>query len=113
MKIIKTLFFQSLALTLVLVSFNVYAADQSICNPGSKVVLHNNGSLKACQLNHDYDANNIQCKNDGYVSFYNNGKLESCVLSREATIAGNKCKQDGLISFFIDGKLMSCVKPDN
>jgi hypothetical protein len=55
MKIVKTLFFQSLALTLVLASFNVYAADQSICNSGANVVLHNNGSLKACQLKNDYD----------------------------------------------------------
>ena len=87
MKIIKTLFSQSLAFTLVLACFNVYAADQSICNSGSKVVLHNNGSLKACQLKNDYDANSIRCKNDGPVSFYYNGNLESCVLSREATIA--------------------------
>jgi hypothetical protein len=113
MKIIKTLFFQSLAVTLVLASFNVCSADQSICNPGSNVVFHNNGSLKACQLKNDYYANNIRCKNDGPASFYNNGNLESCVLSTEATIGENKCKQDGLISFFIDGKLMSCVKPDN
>jgi hypothetical protein len=112
MKIIKTLFFQSLALTLVLASFNVYAADQSICNPGSNVVLHNNGSLKACKLKNDCDANNIRCKNDGPVSFYNNGKLESCVLSTEATIGENKCKQDGLIFFYIDGKLKSCEKRD-
>ena len=115
MKIIKTLFFQSLALTLVLVlvSFNVYAVDKSICNPGANVALHNNGSLKACQLKSDYDANNIQCRKDYDVSFYDNGNLESCVLSTPATIAENKCKQDGLISFFIDGKLKSCVKPDN
>ena len=113
MKIIKTLLFQSLALTLVLVSFNVYAVDQSICNPGANVVLHNNGSLKACQLKNNYDANNIRCKNDGPVSFYDNGNLESCVLSTQATIAENKCKQDGLIYFYIDRKLKSCVKPDN
>jgi hypothetical protein len=113
MKIIKTLFFQSLALTSVLVSFNVYAVDQSICNPGSNIALHNNGSLKACKLKNDYDANNIRCKNDGPVSFYNNSNLESCVLSAEVTIAGNKCKQDGVISFYIDGKLKSCMKSDN
>ena len=115
MKIIKKLFFQSLALTLALVlaDFNVYAADQSICNSGTDVVLHNNGSLKSCQLKDDYDANNIRCKNGGSVSFYNNGKLESCVLYAEATIAKNKCKPDGLISFYIDGKLKSCMKQDN
>jgi hypothetical protein len=113
MKIMKTLFFQSLVLTSVLASFNVYAVDQSICNFGANVVLYNNGSLKACQLKNDYDANNIRCKNDGPVSFYDNGNLESCVLSTPATIAENKCKQDSLISFFIEGKLKSCVKPDN
>lgn len=113
MKIIKTLFFQILVITLVLVSFNVYAADQSICNSGANVILHNNGSLKACQLKDDYDANNIRCKNGGSVSFYSNGKLESCVLSAEVTIAKNKCKSDALISFFIDGELKSCMKQDN
>jgi hypothetical protein len=112
MKIIKTLFFQSLALTAVLVSFNVYAVDQSICNSGTNVVLYNNGSLKACQLKDDYVANNIRCKSNGPVSFYSNGNLESCVLSTDTTVAENKCKQEGPISFFIDGKLKSCVKPD-
>jgi hypothetical protein len=113
MKIMKTLFFQSLVLTIILTSFNVYAIDQSICNPGTKVELYNNGSLKGCQLKNDYDANSIRCRNDGPVSFYENGNLESCVLSTPATIAENKCKQDGQISFFIDGKLKSCMKPDN
>ncbi|MGA2780860.1 MAG: hypothetical protein ABSF13_02945 [Smithella sp.] len=113
MKIIKNLFFQSLLLASVLVSFNVYAANQSICNPGANVVLHNNGSLKACQLKDNYDANNITCKNGGTVSFYKNGKLESCVLYAEVTISKSKCKPDALISFYIDGKLKSCVKQDN
>jgi hypothetical protein len=113
MKIITTLLFQSLALTLVFAIFNVYAADQSICHSGANVALHNNGSLRACQLKKDFDANNIRCKNNGPVSFYNNGNLESCMLSTEATIGDNKCKENGLISFYIDGKLKSCVKPDN
>ena len=112
MKIIKILLFQCLTLALLLASFNVYAADQSICNSGANVVLYNNGSLKACQLKDDYVANNIRCKNDGPVSFYSNGNLESCVLSTETIVAENKCKQEGPISFFIDGKLKSCVKPD-
>jgi hypothetical protein len=96
-----------------LVSLNVYAADQSFCNSGANVVLYDNGSLKACQLKDDYDANNIRCKNGGSVSFYSNGKLDSCVLSAEVTIAKSKCKADGLISFYIDGKLKSCMKQDN
>ena len=115
MKIIDNLFSRSLALPLILILFvfNVYAADQSICNSGTNVVLHNNGSLKTCQLKDDYDANNIRCKNGGSVSFYSNGKLESCVLSAEVTIAESKCKADGLIYFYIDGKLKSCMKQDN
>jgi antitoxin component YwqK of YwqJK toxin-antitoxin module len=113
MKIIKTLFVHSLLLTSILVGFNVYAADQSICNPGGNVVLHDNGLLKSCQLKDDYDANNIRCKSGGSVSFYSNGKLESCILSADATIAESKCKADGLISFYIDGKLKSCVKQDS
>ena len=113
MKIIKTLFFQSLVLTSVLASFNVYAANQSICQSDANVVLHDNGLVKSCQLKDDYDANNIRCKNGGSVSFYSNGKLESCVLSADATIAESKCNADGLISFYIDGKLKSCMKQDN
>jgi len=112
-KIIKTLFFQSLLLASVLVSFNVYAADKSICNPGAHVVLHNNGSLKACQLKDNYDANNITCKNGGTASFYNNGKLESCVLYANVTISKSKCKADAPISFYSDGKLKSCMEQDN
>ncbi|MGA3280852.1 MAG: hypothetical protein ABSD50_07720 [Smithella sp.] len=117
MKIIKTLFVQSLILASVLASIlvglNIYAADQSICNPGANVILYDNGSLKSCQLKNDYDANNIRCKNGGLVSFYQNGKLESCVLFEEVTIAKNNCKADGLISFYSDGKLKSCMKQDN
>jgi len=117
MKIIKPLFVQSLILASVLASIlvglNIFAADQSICNPGANVILHDNGSLKSCQLKDDYDANNIRCKNGGSVSFYSNGKLESCVLFAEVTIAKSKCKADGLISFYSDGKLKSCMKQDN
>jgi antitoxin component YwqK of YwqJK toxin-antitoxin module len=117
MKIIKTLFVQILILTSVLASvlvgLNIYAADQSICNFGANVVLHDNGSLKSCQLKDDYDANKIRCKSGGSISFYSNGKLESCVLSEEVTLAKNKCKADGLISFYSDGKLKSCMKQDN
>jgi hypothetical protein len=111
MKTIRTLFFQGLALTLLLPSFNVYAVDQSICHSGANVVLYKNGSVKSCQLKDDYVANNIRCKNDGPVSFYSNGNLESCVLSTDTTVAENKCKQEGPISFYIDGKLKSCMKP--
>jgi hypothetical protein len=113
MKIRKTLFFQCLALTAVLAGFNVYAADQSICHSGANVVLHNDGSIQACQLKDDYDVNSIQCKKDGPVSFYTNGNLESCVLSKPTAVGMIKCKQNGPISFYIDGKLKSCVKPDN
>jgi hypothetical protein len=112
-KIIKTLFCSCLVLTFVLVGLNASAVDQSICHTGTNVVLHNNGSLKSCQLNNYYDANNIRCKSDGPVSFYYNGNLESCVLYASVTIAQNKCKEDVLISFYIDGKLKACMKPDN
>ena len=111
MKMVKALFFCGVALPLLFAGFNVYAVDQSICNPGSNVELHNNGSLKACQLKDEFDANGIRCKVEFPVGFYRNGSLESCVLSASATIAGNKCKEDDQISFYIDGKLKSCVKP--
>jgi hypothetical protein len=113
MKISTVLFFLSLASASVLAGFNVYAADQSICHSGANVLLYDNGSLKACQLEKDYDANGIQCKSNNPVGFYSNGNLESCVLSKPATLDMNKCKEDGPVSFYIDGKLKSCVKPDN
>jgi antitoxin component YwqK of YwqJK toxin-antitoxin module len=103
----------SLALVSVLAGFNAYAADQSICHAGANVLLYDNGSLKACQLEKNYDTNNIQCKSNNPVSFYDNGNLESCVLSKPAAIDMNTCKEDGLISFYLDGKLKSCVKPGN
>ena len=111
MKISNIVFSLSLTLASALASFTVYAADQSICHPGATVLLYDNGSLKACQLEKDYDANSIQCKSSNSVSFYDNGNLESCVLSTPATIGTNECKQGGLISFYIDGKLKSCTKP--
>ena len=101
-----------LSLALVVVSFNAYAVDPSICRSGVNVVLHDNGSLRSCELKDDYEANNIRC-NKGSVSFYNNGSLESCMLSRAATIGENKCDQVGLISFYSDGNLKSCMKPAN
>jgi hypothetical protein len=113
MKIIKILFFQSLALTFLLAGSNVLAADQSICHPGAKVLLYNDGSLQACQLKNDYDVNSIQCKSNALVNFYNNGSLESCVLAKSTSIGMIKCQHNGLISFFIDGNLKSCMKPDN
>jgi hypothetical protein len=70
-----------LSLALVVVSFNAYAVDPSICKSGVNVVLHDNGSLRSCELKDDYEANNIRC-NKGSVSFYNNNNLESCMLSR-------------------------------
>jgi len=105
------LFFLSLAL--VLVSFNVSAVDPSVCNSGANVVLHNNGSLKSCELKDDYEANNIRCRNGNRISFYDNGNIESCILSTPTTVGGNECGQFGLISFYPDGKLKSCMKPVN
>ena len=113
MKIIKTLFFHSLVLTLLLAGFNAYAADQSICHSGTKILLHNNGSLQTCQLKSNYDVNSIQCKGDAPISFYSNDRLESCVLAQSTSIGMIQCQQNGLITFFIDGNLKSCTKPSN
>lgn len=105
------LFFLSLASAVVI--SNVYAVDPSICNSGVNVVVHDNGSLKSCELKDDYDANNIRCRNENRISFYNNGSLESCILSTPTTIGENKCDEFALISFYPDGKLKSCMKPSN
>jgi len=105
------LFFLSLAL--VVVSFNVYAVDPPICNSGVNVVVHENGSLRSCELKDDYEANNIRCRNGNRISFYDNGNIESCILSTPTTVGGNECGQFGVISFYPDGKLKSCMKPVN
>jgi hypothetical protein len=113
MKIIKILFFQSLVLTFLLAGFTVFAADQSICHSGGKILLYNNGSLQTCQLKNDYNVNSIQCKGNASINFYNNDALESCVLAESTSIGMIKCQRNGLISFFMDGNLKSCMKPDN
>lgn len=112
MNTVKILFVQSLLLASLLVSFNVSAADQSICDPDANVALYDNGSLESCQLKDNYDVNNITCKNGGAISFYENGKLESCVLNEEVDLSDTKCKPDAPISFYIDGKLKSCMKQE-
>ncbi len=108
MNIIKTLFVQSLLL--VLIGFNVFAADQSICDPNTNVVLYNNGSLESCQLKDNFDINNITCKKGAIIRFYENGKLESCVLYAETTLSDTRCKPDAPVSFYINGNLKSCMK---
>ncbi|PKN87708.1 MAG: hypothetical protein CVU51_05180 [Deltaproteobacteria bacterium HGW-Deltaproteobacteria-1] len=113
MKIIKILFFQGLVLIFLFTGFSVLAADQSICHPGEKILLYDNGSLQTCQLKNDYDVNSIQCKNNTPINFYNNGSLMSCVLAKSTSIGMIKCQQNGLITFFIGGNLKSCTKPGN
>jgi hypothetical protein len=97
----------------VVVIPHVYAVDQSICSSGGNVVLHNNGSLRMCELKDDYEANGIRCGKQSRAVFYDNGNLESCTLSAPTTIGENKCDQYGLISFFPEGNLKSCKKPSN
>jgi len=113
MRILKILFFQSLVLTFLLAGFNAFAADQSICHSGTKILLYSDGSLQTCQLKDDYDVNSIQCKRNAPVHFYNNGSLESCVLAKSTSIGMIPCRQNGVISFFIGGNLRSCMKPGN
>lgn len=113
MRIIKILFFQSVVLTFLLVGFNAFAADLSICDSGAKIILYADGSLQNCLLKNDFEVNRIKCKSDAPVHFYNNGSLESCLLAKSISIGMMQCQQDGLISFFIGGNLKSCMKPGN
>jgi len=92
---------------------NAHAVDSSIYSPGVKVEVHDNGSLRSCDLKEDYEVNGIQCRNENRISFYNNGKLESCILSAPATIGAYECEQYTLIYFYPDGRLKSCMKPVN
>lgn len=113
MRIIKILCLQGLTLAFLLAGSNVFAADQSICHSGQKILLHSNGSLQACQLKSDYELNSIQCKSSAAISFYSDGSLESCLLAKSTSIGMIKCQQNGVISYFMDGNLKSCTKPDN
>lgn len=114
MNILKISFCEGLVLMFFSAAgFNAFAADQSICHPGARILLYNNGSLQTCQLQSEYDVNGIQCKSNAAINFYNNDSLESCTLAKSTSIGMIKCRQNGLIAFFIDGKLKSCMKPDN
>ena len=111
MKTMKILF--CLMLVSLWVVSDVCAIDASICTSESNVVLHENGSLKSCQLQDGYEANNIQCSGFGTISFFDNGNLESCMLAASVTVGENNCREDFLISFYKDGKLKSCMKTND
>ena len=100
-----------LSITSVFVSFNLYAADPSICSSGVSVAVYENGSLKSCVLKDDYEVNNVQCRYENRIRFYDNGNLESCILSVPATIGEYQCEQYAFITFYPDGRLKSCIKP--
>jgi hypothetical protein len=87
-----------------------YAIDQSICEPGSKVVLYPNGYIMSCELKSDFNSNEITCKERGFIRFYENGQLETCNFARSANIGGQECKELNPISFYPDGKFKSCIK---
>ena len=89
-----------------------YAIDQSICEPGSKVVLYPNGSIMSCVLKDDFHSNDITCKERRPISFYADGELDTCDLATTAKVAGQECKELNPISFYRDGKFKSCVKTD-
>ena len=110
MRLRYSLFFLSLVL---LFGSHAHAVDSSICNPGVKVEVHDNGSLRSCDLKEDYEANGIRCRNENRITFYDNGNLESCILSEPATIGAYDCEQYALIYFYPDGRLRSCMKPVN
>lgn len=114
MKIIKNLIVQSLILASSLIGFYSFAADQSICNPDAPVVLYNDGSVRSCQLQDNYNVgnSNITCKSGGRISFYENGTLESCVLYEGVSLSNTNCKPDNSITFYFDGNLRSCTKQD-
>jgi hypothetical protein len=107
----RVLLFLSFASAVV--SLNVYSVDQSVCSSGGNVALHDNGSLRTCELKDNYEANGIRCISRSRAVFCDNGNLESCTLSTIATIGENKCDQFGVISFFPDGNLKSCREPGN
>ncbi len=110
MIVFKVMFSFLLVILLGVVQAN--AVDQSICNPGSKVVLFPEGSLMSCVLKDFYSASGVRCNEKRPVSFYPNGQLESCDLADQSTIGDQQCQQFGQISFYPDGKFKSCTKKE-
>ncbi len=96
----------------LLQSIEAFAADQSICNPGSKVELYPNGSLMSCLLKDEFPSNGIKCKEFQPIRFYPDGQLQSCNLAAAATVDGQECEEFAPISFYPDGKFKSCVKTE-
>jgi hypothetical protein len=99
-------------LCLVLLSIPAHAADQSICDEGSRVVLYENGDLRSCILKDNYEINGVTCISGYLISYYPNGNLEYCVLYGPVTIGSTQCRENGSIIFYENGDLQSCVKPD-
>ena len=111
-KNLMSIFKLAFGVLIVMVSgvIQAYAIDQSICEPGSKVVLHPNGSLMSCVLKADYNANEIICKEKRSISFYADGQLQTCDLAKSAKVSGQDCKEFAPIGFYPDGKFKSCIK---
>lgn len=101
---------------LILISFNVIdasaAIDQSICSPGSDVVLYPNGSLKSCVPKDSFGSNEVKCNSQNVISLYENGQLETCVLAESVKVSGQECKEFRSISFYPDGRFKSCVRKE-
>ena len=91
----------------LLIPGGTYAIDQSLCESGKTVVLHQNGEVASCYLSNVYSTNGVVC-NNGRATFYDNGSIESCLPSITATVDGVNCDQTGIIIFYPDGKLKSC-----
>ena len=88
------------------------AINQSICNPGSNVVLYPDGSLKSCILKDYFRISGIECNKQSEISFYEGGLIESCILSKDTSISNQKCEQMTPISFYPTGEFRSCVKQE-
>lgn len=100
----------SLSFVVLLCGGQAAAVDQSICNPGSKVVLAPDGSLMSCVLKDFYTANGVRCNEKRPIGFYPDGQLESCDLADQTTVGDQQCQQFSQISFYADGSFKSCTK---
>lgn len=86
--------------------------NQSICQPGSKIVFYPGGALKSCVLEDFFRVDGIECIKQSHISFYEDGQIEMCILSRETTIDGQKCRKMEPASFYPGGEFRSCVKQE-
>lgn len=80
-----------IALASIIALADCFAADQSICNPGTEISYFPNGAVRSCLLRDFYPIDGITCNHLERITFHGNGKLQSCVSSDEVLVGNVPC----------------------